>query len=292
MLTYTASGLERQPPDLQSHVQLIFFAIGDQGDGSRAQRQVAAAMEQEAEKSAHLDFILLLGDNFYNRGVLSSQDYQWQEKFEHIYAGPLLKKTPFIAILGNHDHRQNAQAQIDYDLENRGSKRWQMPAAYFKMDFGPIQQRPLLRLIGLDTTNTDQLDEQADFIRQSFKNDPENSPIWRLVAGHHPVRSVSWHGDTESLIADILPAMKSVDIDLYLSGHDHNLQLIAHPNEPIQVVSGGGGKSLYEIEQQNENVRFAVSKYGFVKVALNASKLELTYFDRKGKILYEMEMNR
>jgi len=45
-----------------------------------------------------------------------------------------------------------------------------------------------------------------------------------IVAGHHPVYSISDHGNSEWLVEELLPIMKEYDVSLYLSGHDHNLQ--------------------------------------------------------------------
>lgn len=277
------------PGSLTDAQSLVFFALGDQGSASKAQRLVAAAMEREAEKPEGLDFILLLGDNFYPSGVLSVYDPQWIEKFEKIYNGPILRKTPFFAVLGNHDHRGNSDAQVKYSLQERGSNRWRMPDNFFSLDLGKHNKKPLIRLVGLDTTDPQGFARQASFIQQQFQT-MDTQPIWRFAAGHHPIRSVGPHGPTRTMHQEILPAMKKSDVHIYFSGHDHNMQLIAHPNEPIQVVSGGGGKSLYKIERSSSGLRFAAVRYGFVKMVVTAKKLFLSYFDHNGKLLHRVEI--
>ncbi|MBF0357992.1 MAG: metallophosphoesterase [Magnetococcales bacterium] len=266
---------------------LVFYSLGDQGSASKAQQAVAKAMELEAERSGKPDFILLLGDNFYPDGVFSVDDPQWNEKFEDIYRGPLLRKTPFFAVLGNHDHRTNSQAQVEYSEQGRGSKRWQMPGRVFSVDLGQIDKEPLLRLVGLDTTAKASFTKQASFIRQRFNSKNIKKPFWRLAAGHHPLFSVGPHGPTKSMHSQILPAMHESKIDLYLAGHDHNLQLISMPDAPYQVVSGGGGKSLYDIKSHDIEVEFASVTYGFVKVALSMHDMEITFFNYLGQILHK-----
>ncbi|MBF0194553.1 MAG: metallophosphoesterase [Magnetococcales bacterium] len=278
------------PSSLLSSSKLVFYTLGDQGTGGKKQRKVAAAMEREAEKSGKPDFVLLLGDNFYNNGVVSIDDYQWQEKFEKIYSGTQLKDIPFFAVLGNHDYYQNSDAQVQYSQQAKGSKRWQMPDKYYRFDLGRVNNRPLLRLLGLDTTNVDSFDKQASFIKQSFSSN-KNKPLWRIVAGHHPLYSASRHGPTKSMHPKILPAMQDSKVHIYFAGHDHNLQLIKLMFNPIQVVSGGGGRVLYPIVRGHEGVRFAKSKFGFVKVVVGEHNMKLTYFNHKGRVLFETVEN-
>ncbi|MBF0444354.1 MAG: metallophosphoesterase [Magnetococcales bacterium] len=288
--THIAHSQQLLPKALLTKSKLVFYTLGDQGTGGKKQQKVAAAMEREAKKSGKPDFVLLLGDNFYNDGVVSIDDPQWQEKFERIYKGNLLKDIPFFAVLGNHDYRLNSDAQVQYTSQGKGSKRWQMPDKFYRVDLGQVKNRPLLRLVGLDTTNVDSFSQQAKFIKQSFKS-VKNRPLWRIVAGHHPLYSASRHGPTKSMHPEILPAMQDSKVHLYLAGHDHNLQLIKLMFSPIQVVSGGGGRVLYPIVSGQEGVDFANSKFGFVKVVLSEIEMKIIFFNPKGRVLYETVEN-
>jgi tartrate-resistant acid phosphatase type 5 len=288
-LVFSAQAFSQPPlPDsLLSASSLIFYSLGDQGSGSDAQKQVADAMERESQRSGKPHFVLLLGDNFYPGGVFSVEDPQWNDKFEKIYRGRNLRKTPFFAVLGNHDHRHNTGAQVTYSRENLGSGRWRMPDRYYRLDLGRSGERPLMRLVGLDTTDTGRFNKQADFLRNSFIS-TDKEPLWKISAGHHPLFSAGSHRLMAEMHTHLLPAMNEAGVHLYLAGHDHNLQLISYPNRPIQIVSGGGGKSLYPIKRVDWGVRFAESKYGFVRVALTSQEMKMTFFDRKGRVLYEM----
>lgn len=87
---------------------LRFFTLGCQGDAKANQLSVAHLMEEVANASPHdlPDFILLLGDNFYDNGVSSPNDPIFNTHFYQIYDNPKfqhLKKIPVFAILGNHD---------------------------------------------------------------------------------------------------------------------------------------------------------------------------------------------
>lgn len=56
--------------------KISFFALGDQGTGQFDQWRVARSMENVAEKTGDLDFVIFLGDNFYRDGIQSTEDRQ------------------------------------------------------------------------------------------------------------------------------------------------------------------------------------------------------------------------
>src|SRR5436190_4579364 len=92
---------------------LAFLATGDWGmNGDHFQYQVATAMGPWAERIGS-QFVVAVGDNFYDAGVQSVSDPHWKHSYEDVYAAASLQ-TPWYAILGNHDYGGSVQAQIDY----------------------------------------------------------------------------------------------------------------------------------------------------------------------------------
>jgi hypothetical protein len=91
---------------------LKFYALGCGGDAKTRQLQVAKHMNQIASNPANLpDFILLLGDNFYDDGVKSANDEIFKTHFYDIYSNPAfktLRKIPFFVIQGNHDQNRHS----------------------------------------------------------------------------------------------------------------------------------------------------------------------------------------
>merc|ERR1712146_278684 len=96
---------------------------GDWGSGNDIQHKVANVMNDESDKRKP-GYVLALGDNFYENGVLGVSDPQWKRKYCNIYTAEGLN-VPFYALLGNHDHHWNPQAQIDYYKKQKDpKKRW------------------------------------------------------------------------------------------------------------------------------------------------------------------------
>jgi hypothetical protein len=75
-----------------------------------------------------------------------------------------------------------------------------------------------------------------------------SSEPWVVVASHFPMRSASRQRDRGDLLLHLLPLLERHGVDLYLSGHDHCYQRFGDQaaGELVQIISGGGGKSLYE----------------------------------------------
>jgi len=77
------------------------------------------------------DAVLLLGDNFYVKGVTSVHDPQFNSKFQVPF-----KDVPcgFYVCAGNHDWYGNATAEVAYTSADH-SKRWRFPALYHEQMF-------------------------------------------------------------------------------------------------------------------------------------------------------------
>ncbi|MBF0419224.1 MAG: metallophosphoesterase [Magnetococcales bacterium] len=268
----------------------IFFALGDHGVGNKNQRRVAHAMERVASQTGGVDWVLLLGDNFYPKGVVSDKDPKWQSHFESIYDGPILANTPFYAVLGNHDAGSSLDAQVDYGRNKMGSGRWRMEGRQYVVDHGQTTSgQPLLRMVMLD--GQQDVEIQKNFVRQAFSQ-PSNQPMWRMVASHYPLHSSGLHGDTNRLLNELLPILQAEKIDVYFCGHDHDLEMIAPPGEPVQIISGAGGADLYALREKNPWSQFFAKRFGFVQMVVSEQKLDVTFFEDQGNVLYNKQIAR
>jgi hypothetical protein len=77
--------------------EINFYAIGDWGEATPALKKVGLCMSQTSLQRP-ADFIVALGDNFYENGVLSIVDSLWKTVFEDNFS---IIECPWFPILGN-----------------------------------------------------------------------------------------------------------------------------------------------------------------------------------------------
>ncbi|MEZ5352934.1 MAG: metallophosphoesterase [Bryobacteraceae bacterium] len=256
-------------------------AFGDFGyDGSGSGLNAVSNAVQARHRDKPYQFGLTLGDNFYPRGVSSTRDRKWSEVWEAGY-GPL--RIPFYATLGNHDYMGNEQAQVDYTKQ---SPSWRMPYRYYTFGAGPV------RFFALDT---DEGTAKHWFFQSAWSSgqaewlDRELAKYqdarWKVVYGHHPIFSDGHHGDEKRLRKKLLPILEKHRIDLYVSGHEHDLQHHAH-NGIDFVIAGGGGKDTRSVTAKR--AKYAEGRHGFLELEITASKLAARLLGLQGEILYEI----
>ena len=269
--------------EIAAESELQFLIIGDQGSGSSEQKKVAEAMESLCNKGS-INGVLLLGDNFYPKGVSSSKDSQWQEKFENVYLKGCLGMLRFYSTLGNHDYKGKAEAQIEYGYE---SPNWFLPGRFYGLRLGE-----LLEIINIDTTMLDfcfnEKNCSLDFL-MSRLSAPKTTQ-WRIVMGHHPMRSSSTKGftyDGHDFRAMILRKQICGRADLALFGHSHHLELRKDDDcaTPFAII-GGGGAGLVKVQPQGEPL-FLKSTYGFGLLGLSKQEMRLSFYNENGEELFK-----
>jgi len=211
------------------HVRVLAF--GDFGDHSPRQDHVAEAMRRYHEDK-RFDLAITLGDNFYPAGIATPTDERWRNEFERFYA-PL--RIPIFGSLGNHDWvlADSPAAEI---LHSGSADGWRMPAARYSFVAGPVQ------FFALDTdlvtrAELDWLD--AELGRSKAR--------WKVVYGHHPLYAAGLYGDDPALQQRLLPILRG-RANLYICGHEHDLEHLAPEGGVHFVVAGGGGAAAYPIK--------------------------------------------
>lgn len=258
----------------QSDAVVRFVAFGDAGTGSERQIAVGHAMADVCAARG-CDFAIELGDNFYASGVQSVDDEQFQSKFEIPYER---LNVPVYVTLGNHDNSQgpgegsdntrgNYQVEYHY-LAGRSSEKFRMPARYYSFTAPAGSETPLVEFFSLDSNPLTAIvsDPDPDWNPESygaeqlswFTDALKNSKApWKIAFAHHPYVSNGLHGNagnydgapaTPVLTTSGQPwkafleaSLCAEGADLYLQGHDHDLEWL----KPVEacgnthfVVSG------------------------------------------------------
>ncbi|GKV05257.1 hypothetical protein SLEP1_g17291 [Rubroshorea leprosula] len=278
---------------------LSFLVVGDWGRrGAFNQSQVALQMGRTGEK-LNIGFVVSTGDNFYDNGLRDEHDTAFEDSFTKIYTAKSLQKQ-WYSVLGNHDYRGDAEAQLSPVLRNIDS-RWLCLRSF-------IVDAELAEIIFVDTspfvekyfTETDGhnydwrgITPRKPYIK-NLLNDVESvlmesTAKWKIVVGHHAIRSVGHHGDTQELVNLLLPILKANNVDFYMNGHDHCLEHISDTESPIQFLTSGAGSKAWRGDVKDENRRglnFFYDGQGFMSVQLTQSEADIVFYDVFGKILH------
>ncbi len=254
------------------------LAFGDFGSGSKAQRELASDMLAYHRKNP-FDLGITVGDNFYPSGLSSPLHPRWKSQWEDLYS-PL--GIEFYAILGNHDTRDSASpyAQV---LRTKRSASWRMPARYYTFSVGPVQ------FFALDTTKNHLNKEQLTWLEDELK---KSTAAWKVVYGHHPFKSDGEHGDdpyTQRVGALLLPVLKAGAADVYLAGHDHDMQYLKPEGNLYMFISGGGGKSHRSLRPSFHRL-WGRSTFGFTVLEAEKEKLSVEFVAAGGARLCTVEI--
>lgn len=260
---------------------LRYAIIGDWGTGGSLQRSVAKAMNTVAGQMS-VAGIISTGDNIYPNGVASAEDPQWKTKFESVYNLPNIATTPWHPVLGNHDHRQSIQAQIDYGKQH---PTWRMPARWYSWEES-IDAVTKICVVGLDTQPILQSDavmaEQLAWLDATLA---ASTARWKIVVGHHPIRSYGHYGDQSFMLTHVKPILDRHRVHVYTCGHDHDVQIIRQPADAFTcIVSGGGGGSRPATKGRYSS--YAGTGGGFVILSATPESLDVTVYNALAERLY------
>lgn len=197
------------------------LVIGDFGDGSSNELAVAGAMEEYATTTPIAAFVTT-GDNLYTDHVTAA----WEEPFGWVATMGI----PIYAAWGNHDLESPSRREAVIAA-------FDPPGRWYEAQLG---NAVLIVLDANQVTDPEQL-----MWLESVLAEPRDGPL--IVSFHQPAFSCALHGNTPAVIDTWVPLFEAHGVDLVLNGHDHDYERFEH-NGVTYVVTGGGGRTLYEIE--------------------------------------------
>ncbi|MFN8670500.1 MAG: metallophosphoesterase [Candidatus Sericytochromatia bacterium] len=247
---------------------VTFFVTGDTGKLSKAQYDVAKAIENKCKESG-CDFGILLGDNIYEKGVSNVNDNQFIEKFEKPYKNLDMK---IYLTLGNHDYRGNVQAQIDY---TKKSKKWVMLDRVYSFSYGNTD------FFSIDTNSPSK--KQIRKVKKLIENSKNK---WKISFGHHPRYTNGIYRNAKGSLRKLIDNTTCDKVDFYLSGHEHNKQFLK-PTCGVKYLILGTGSEVRGKPKVKNNTLFSSLTLGFAWFKITNSNLYFEILDEKGKIEYK-----
>ncbi len=290
-LASLAPALACGAPDLREPVALSLLALGDTGarlnDPPRLRTQVAVGAALAAEdRRRPVDALLLLGDHFYDFGLREDElVVRVRENLVRPYCHFLAltaprssevasacalpagerHPVPLYAVLGNHDYMTLGSDVLQREALPLFLANWRMPApptAVVEFDHG----------VSLVLFDSDPVFRGEAPLELAAALRAARGP-WRILVAHQPIAAV---GTSEReafarfrVLVEAEIAAAAVPVQLYLSGHEHNLQALTMepPAPPLHVIAGGGsgGRSLHDV---NPRRRAGFAAAGYVRVDL------------------------
>jgi pimeloyl-ACP methyl ester carboxylesterase len=207
--------------------------------------------------------------------MVSPADPRWQTQWEQLY-GPMGIK--FYATLGNHDwgSPDSPAAEILYSEK---SPNWRLPAPYYTYTAGAVQ------FFAFDTVECNEA--ELEWLDSELA---KSTAPWKLVYGHYHIYSAT-RGDNKVLIDRLLPVLKKRHVDVYLNGHDHNLQEEKPEGGVHFFVSGGGGAGLYEFNPYDRTI-FKQKLNGFTVLEADPGHFKISFVGTDGKELYQRTLTK
>ncbi len=278
---------------------LSFLVMGDWGrHGEFHQRDVARAMDRAA-RALDAGFVVATGDNFYPNGVASVDDPAWRASYEDVYTGHALQ-TDWYVVLGNHDYKGSADAQLAYSARSR---RWHMPARYFSIrqvvddsttaEVFFLDTNPFIReyheepgkYIGLAQQDTA---AQRRWLDSSLA---ASTAQWKIVVGHHHVYSGGKRDTNADLEGWLVPLMERHRVTAYFCGHEHVLQHIVRPGGTVHYFISGAGSET-RAPGNAAGTRYSEGRSGFMAVSLTSRRMLVQAVDFTGDVRYSARVVR
>ena len=297
LVIYTTSCTRKtgQPITSTTKDSISFLVVGDWGrKGGQAQSDVANEMDVYSRKH-NVEFIITTGDNFYPSGVTDISDPHWKLSFEDVYSKSG-HRVDWYPTLGNHDYMLNPYAQVEYSLAN---SRWKMPNRYYSLNKNITDKVSAIFLftdtspfidayhsVEMSDVNQQDTAAQLDWIKQQLINSDDE---WKLIIGHHPVYSAGPHGNTPELIAKLKPVMLQTNTDFHISGHDHSLQHLKLPGEPVDYLISGGGSQATSIKRHPYD-QFSRAVPGFMIMTLYSNYARVYFYNKFGRLIYRTDI--
>lgn len=247
-----------------------FTVYGDQGTSKISKQNVAQISKIKPVFHIHT------GDLSYSNGFPSVWDY-WFDLIE-----PISSYSLYFPTIGNHEFEGGLSLYLEqFALPN--NERW------YSFNWGNTH----FVSIEINSELIDDGDQYEWLIDDLSKTSKDNDINWIIVFFHYPpYSSGEKNPGIVNLRSDLLPILELYNVDLVLNGHDHIYQRTfplknstvtstdedkyVDPTGIIYVVTGGGGKSLYDLVNPEPYwSAYRESIYHFLSISINGNYLHL-----------------
>lgn len=249
-----------------------FAVIGDYGDGSQAEKDVANLV-----KSWNPDFVTTTGDNNYPDGAASTIDAhigQFYHNFIYPYQGTYgsgATTNRIFPSLGNNDwDTLNAKPYLDY-FSLPGNER------YYDYVWGPVHFF-IVDSADREPDGNTSSSVQAAWLQNRLR---ASTSTWNLVYFHHPAYTSGSVGSATKMQWPYA----AWGADAVLSGHSHTYERIFRDGI-VYFVNGLGGDSIQSFSSAISGSQVRYNKdFGAMLVTADTSHIKFEFVNRAGTII-------
>ncbi len=288
---------------------LIFYTIGDWGAYQQESLQIMKKISLQMSKLVHYkkpQFIMTLGDNFYDRGVRSMYDQLWYSCWKDIFINPHenMKDIKWHAILGNHDYfggYDSVEAQI---YRTNIDNNWFLPNEnYYYRD-----ERTNSYFIHIDTCkiypelyaetslmiSKRQIMETLNYLEFVLERANRYGANWIFVFGHYHIFSNGYYKNYKIMEERLLPLLEKYNVDVYFCGHEHNYQVLKY--NKLKLIINGAGSYCSDVTTYNYNkdvqTIFTSKSNGFTFHNLSKNNFTINFVNSDGKLEHKYELTK
>ncbi|CRG96728.1 glideosome-associated protein 50, putative [Plasmodium gallinaceum] len=307
----------------QIQCQLRFASLGDWGKESKSQLLNAKYLKQYI-KNERVTFIVSPGSNFLD-GVKGLNDPAWKNLYEDVYAeesGNMY--MPFFTVLGARDWTGNYTSEVlkgqgiyvekdgETAIEREGDAteypKWIIPNywyhyfTHFTVSTGPSivktgHKDMAAAFIFIDTWILSpnfpykNIHERAWDDLKSQLTVAKKIADFIIVVGDQPIYSSGLSRGNSYLAYYLLPLLKDAQVDLYIAGHDNNMEVI-EDNDITHVTCGSGAIASGKPAIKSSNSLFFSNDIGFCLHELNNNGIITKFISSKsGEVIYTHKTN-
>jgi hypothetical protein len=267
-----------------------FVVVGDTGSGWNSQYEVAATLAGSAP-----DLVLHTGDVIYPRNEAIRTDARCLSVY-----GAHMRTTPYFFTMGNHDLWAGDAAYLDaFQLPTNAVTGTEH---FYSFDHGDVHFCSLFVPQRSDNWRLPAYTLAEGSLQYGWlTNDlAATAKPWKVLLLHAPVITSGPHRvDNDGGVSDqaelqriLLPVAERYGVQLLLSGHDHAFERFAPLRGVHQVVTGGGGFTLYPLYQWDPATAQFAAVFHHVRVAIEGTRLFLEAVDTHGEVIDAMVIHR
>lgn len=262
--------------------KLRFAVSGDPHFGSATSRldQTERLLQTVARSE---DLFFCLGD-FVGLGIV---DRDWTSGLQSIAANA--SGLPMAFVVGNHDSLLGGKTLWEEYLGIEANDRSNNSPFWRRMDINGIH----FLLLDLEWGTESFLPAQQQWLEQQLSEIPKED--WTIVLSHCYTFSSGWDllgirlfgvqwYDRTDMIQTMAPLFAQNGVDLVISGHNHDMELLSNQGVPYAVVGAmGGNPNPVPSYHSPASLWFQTGIYGFLEVDIQGEETRLVFSNSEGE---------